>query len=165
MARSPRKPAGDWISVVEAGYSLDRDDSGWLARLLECIASEQWRDRSSAAFTFDLRPSGLAIKDVTVHGPPEIQDHLRCSLEVASPEALNEAYGTKSAAVGTVSELIFHLGDNKAKFDQVNAGFTTDVLRVAAHSGTGSGLGLTLLLDEVRGSTPNERRRWTYCAA
>jgi DNA-binding CsgD family transcriptional regulator len=165
MARSPRKPAGDWISVVEAGYSLDRDDSGWLARLLECIASEQWRDRSSAAFTFDLRPSGLAIKDVAVHGPPEIQDHLRCSLEVASPEALNEAYGTKSAAVGTVSELIFHLGDNKAKFDQVNAGFTTDVLRVAAHSGTGSGLGLTLLLDEVRGSTPNERRRWTYCAA
>jgi DNA-binding NarL/FixJ family response regulator len=165
MRPPPRRPAGDWISVVEAGYSLDHDDAAWLARLLECIASEHWTDRSSAAFTFDLRPSGLAIRDVAVHGSPEIQDHLRGSLEVASPEALNQAYGSKSAAVGTVSELIFHLGDNKAKFDEVNAGFTTDVLRVAAHSGTGSGVGLTLLLDEVRGSTPNERRRWTHCAA
>jgi len=165
MARSPPKPAGDWISVVEAGYCLDHNESAWLAQLLECIAREHWRDRSSAAFTFDLRPSGLAIKDVAVHGPPEIQDHLRGSLDVASPEALNQAYGSKSAAVGTVSELIFHLGDNKTKFDEVNAGFTTDVLRVAAHSGTGFGLGLTLLLDEVRGSTQNERRRWTRCAA
>jgi DNA-binding NarL/FixJ family response regulator len=165
MLRSPRKPAGDWISVVEAGYALDQADSAWLAQLLECIASEHWRDRSSAAFTFDLRPSGLAIKDVAVHGPPEIQDHLRGSLEVASPEALDQAYGGKSAAVGTVSELIFHIGDNKAKFNQVNAGFTTDVLRVAAHSGTGSGLGLTLLLNEVRASTQSERRRWTHCAA
>ncbi|HTV78411.1 MAG TPA: helix-turn-helix transcriptional regulator [Steroidobacteraceae bacterium] len=165
MARSPHKPSGDWIAVVESGYSLDHDDSVWLARLLDCIAREHWRDRSSAAFTFDLRPSGLAIKDVAVHGPSEIQAHLRGSLGVASREALDQAYGSRSAAVGTVSELIFHLGDNKARFNEVNAGFTTDILRVAAHSGTGSGIGLTLLLDEVRVSTQQERRRWTRCAA
>lgn len=156
---------GDWIAVVEAGYSLDGDDSAWLAKLLERVTHEQWRDRSSAAFTFDLSATGLAVRDVTVHGPPEIHDHLRGSLAVASPEALDRAYGSSSVAVGTVSELIFHIGDNEAMFNRVNSGFTVDVLRVTAHSGTGRGLGLTLLLDEVRKSTPAERRRWARCAA
>jgi DNA-binding NarL/FixJ family response regulator len=40
-----------------------------------------------------------------------------------------------------------------------------DVLRIVAHSGTGRGLGLTLVLDTVRNSTQTERRRWTRCAA
>src|ERR1700759_936544 len=105
MARSPRGTMGDWIAVVEAGYSLGQGDSTWLSHLLECIAQEHLCDRSSAAFTFDLNSSGLAIKDVAVHGPPKVQNHLRSSLEVASPEALRQAYGSKSAAVGTVSEL------------------------------------------------------------
>jgi DNA-binding CsgD family transcriptional regulator len=156
---------GDWIAVVEAGYSLDGDDSAWLAKLLERVAREHWRDRSSAAFTFDLSATGLAVRDVTVHGPPEIHDHLRGSLAVASAEALDRAYGSSSVAVGTVSELIFHLGDNEAMFKRINSGFTADVLRVTAHSGTGRGLGLTLLLDEVRRSTQAERRRWARCAA
>lgn len=165
MFRRSEKRVGDWIAVVEAGYSLDGDDSAWLANLLERVTCEHWRDRSSAAFTFDLSATGLAIRDVTVHGPPEIHDHLRGSLAVASAEALDRAYGSTSVAVGTVSELIFHLGDNEAMFKRVNSGFTADVLRITAHSGTGRGLGLTLLLDEVRKSTPAERRRWARCAA
>jgi DNA-binding CsgD family transcriptional regulator len=165
MIQRSGKRAGDWIAVVEAGYSLDNNDSAWLAKLLERIAHEHWWDQSSAAFTFDLSATGMVVRDVTVNGPPEIQDHLRGSLAVASAEALNRAYGSSSAAVGTVSELIFHLGDNEAMFKRVNAGFTEDVLRVAAHSGTGRGLGLTLLLDEVRTSTQTERRRWARCAA
>ena len=156
---------GDWIAVVEAGYILDGDDSEWLAQLLKRIAREHWRDRNSAAFTFDLSATGIAVRDVAVHGSPEIHDHLRGSLAVASPEALDRAYGGGSVAVGTVSELIFHLGDNEAMFKKVNSDFTADVLRVTAHSGTGRGLGLTLLLDEVRRSTQAERRRWARCAA
>jgi DNA-binding CsgD family transcriptional regulator len=165
MFRRSGRREGDWIAVVEAGYSLDGDDAAWLAQLLERVAREHWRDRSSAAFTFDLSAGGLAVRDVTVHGAPEIHEHLRGSLAVASAEALDRAYGSSSVAVGTVSELIFHLGDNEAMFKRVNSGFTADVLRVTAHSGTGRGLGLTLLLDEVRRSTHAERRRWARCAA
>src|SRR3984957_2518005 len=165
MIQRSGKRAGDWIAVVEAGYSLDSDDSAWLAKLLERIAHEHWWNQSSAAFTFDLSATGMVVRDVTVHGPTEIQDHLRGSLAVASAEALNRAYGSSSVAVGTVSEIIFYIGDNEAMFKRVNSGFTADVLRVAAHSGTGRGLGLTLLLDEVRRSTQTERRRWARCAA
>src|SRR3984957_12217650 len=165
MFRRSGKRVGDWIAVVEAGYSLDGDDSAWLAKLLERVAGEHWRDRGSAAFPFVLGATGVAVRDGTVHGPPEIHDHLRGSLAVASAEALDRAYGSSSVAVGTVSELIFHLGDNEAMFKKINSGFTADVLRVTAHSGTGRGLGLTLLLDEVRRSTQAERRRWARCAA
>ena len=54
MIRRSGKDWGDWIAVVEAGYSLDGDDAAWLAKLLERVSHEHWRDRSSAAFTFDL---------------------------------------------------------------------------------------------------------------
>ena len=165
MIRRSGKRAGDWIGVVETGYALDDGDTTWLAKLLARIIHEHWPDQRAAAFSFDLSAVGLTIRDVTAHGPPEIHDHLRSSLAVASSEALNRAYGSSSVAVGTVSELIFHLGDNEAMFQRVNSGFTADVLRIVAHSGTGRGLGLTLLLDEVRRSTQTERRRWARCAA
>ena len=59
MART--KQTGDWIAVLEAGYSLDGDDGAWLTGLLECVAREQWPDRFSAAFTFELGASGVVV--------------------------------------------------------------------------------------------------------
>jgi DNA-binding CsgD family transcriptional regulator len=165
MIRKSRLRGGDWIAVVEAGYSLDGDDPTWLHHLLDCIAREHWCGQSSAAFTFGLSATGFALRDVTVHGPPEIEDHLRASLAVVSPEGLNQAYGSGSASVGTVSELIFHLGNDEETFKKTNSGVVADVLRIVAHSGTGRGLGLTLVLDTVRSSTQTERRRWARCAA
>jgi DNA-binding NarL/FixJ family response regulator len=165
MIRKSGLRRGDWVAVVEAGYSLDGDDSTWLKHLLDCIAREHWGGRSSAAFTFGLSATGFALRDVTIQGPPEIENHLRASLAVVSPEGLNQAYGSGSAPVGTVSELIFHRAGDQQTFKKTNAGVVADVLRIVAHSGTGRGLGLTLVLDTVRNSTQAERRRWTRCAA
>jgi DNA-binding NarL/FixJ family response regulator len=165
MIRKSGLRRGDWIAVVEAGYSLDGDDPTWLSHLLDCVAREHWCGQSSAAFTFGLSATGFALRDVTIHGPPEIENHLRASLAVVSPEGLNQAYGSGSAPVGTVSELIFHRANDEETFKKTNAGVVADVLRIVAHSGTGRGLGLTLVLDTVRSSTQAERRRWTRCAA
>jgi DNA-binding NarL/FixJ family response regulator len=165
MIRKSGLRRGDWIAVVEAGYSLDGDDPTWLHHLLDCIAREHWRGQSSAAFTFGLSATGFALKDVTIHGPPEIENHLRASLAVVSPEGLNQAYGSGAVPVGTVSELIFHRANDEETFKKTNSGVVADVLRIVAHSGTGRGLGLTLVLDTVRNSTQTERRRWTRCAA
>jgi DNA-binding NarL/FixJ family response regulator len=165
MIRKSGLRRGDWIAVVEAGYSLDGDDPTWLHHLLDCIAREHWRGQSSAAFTFGLSATGFALKDVAIHGPPEIENHLRASLAVVSPEGLNQAYGSGAAPVGTVSELIFHRANDEETFKKTNSGVVADVLRIVAHSGTGRGLGLTLVLDTVRNSTQTERRRWTRCAA
>jgi DNA-binding CsgD family transcriptional regulator len=165
VIRRSSERAGDWISVVEAGYWLDSDDRTWLAGLLDCIAREHWRDQISTAFTFDLTSKGFTLRDVTIHGPPEIDDHLRASLAVVSPEGLNLAYGSGCAPVGTVSELIFHRAADEETFKRTNSGVVEDVLRVVAHSGTGQGVGLTLVLDKVRKSMQTERRRWTRCAA
>ena len=165
MIRKSGLRRGDWIAVVEAGYSLDGDDPAWLHHLLDCIAREHWCGQSSAAFTFGLSATGFTLRDVTIHGPPEIENHLRASLAVVSPEGLNQAYGSGSAPVGTVSELIFHRANDEETFKKTNSGVVADVLRIVAHSGTGLGLGLTLVLDTVRNSTQTERRRWTRCAA
>jgi DNA-binding NarL/FixJ family response regulator len=165
MIRKSGLRRGDWIAVVEAGYSLDGDDPTWLHHLLDCIAREHWRGQSSAAFTFGLGATGFALRDVTIHGPPEIENHLRASLAVVSPEGLNQAYGSGSAPVATVSELIFHRANDEETFKKTNSGVVADVLRIVAHSGTGRGVGLTLVLDTVRNSTQTERRRWTRCAA
>jgi len=151
--------------VVEAGYLLEGDDPAWLSGLLDCIAREHWRGQSSTAFTFDLTAKGFVLGDVTIQGPPEIGDHLRASLAVVSPEGLNLAYGSGCAPVGTVSELIFHRAADEETFKRTNSGVAADVLRVVAHSGTGRGVGLTLVLDQVRKSMQTERRRWTRCAA
>src|SRR5579859_1211687 len=42
-AMSGNGRTGDWVSVLEASYSLDGDDSAWLGGLLDCIAREHWR--------------------------------------------------------------------------------------------------------------------------
>jgi DNA-binding CsgD family transcriptional regulator len=165
MIRQSNKRLGDWISVVEAGYRLEGDDRAWVAALLDCIAREHWRDQISTAFTFDLTAKGFDLGDVAIHGPPEIEDHLRASLAVVSPEGLTLAYGSGCAPVGTVSELIFHRSADEETFNKTNSGVAADVLRIVAHSGTGRGVGLTLVLDKVRRSMQPERRRWTRCAA
>jgi DNA-binding CsgD family transcriptional regulator len=165
MIRTSGLRRGDWIAVIETGYSLDGDDPTWLNHLLDCVAREHWGGQSSAAFTFGLSASAFALRDVTIHGPAEIENHLRASLAVVSPEGLNQAYGSGSAPVGTVSELIFHRANDEETFKKTNAGIVADVLRIVAHSGTGRGVGLTLVLDQVRKSTQMERRRWTRCAA
>jgi len=159
------KRSGDWIAVLEASYSLDGDDPAWLDGLLDCVAREHWLDRLSAVFTFDLTPTDVNVREVRVHGPPEVYQSLYASMNGASPEGLNSVFRIGSV-VGTMSELVFgHLPDDERMFEEASAGVASDVLGVIVHSGTGRGLVLNLVLDERRASTPAERRRWTRCAA
>ena len=156
---------GDWIALLEAGYSLDGDDPAWLARLAECAARQHWQDRVSVAFTFDLGATGLTMKDLHVHGPPEVHAHVRAAMQGASAQGIDLLYRGK-VVVGTMSELIFsQLPDDQAMFREATAGTVADALGVIAHSGTGRGVVLNNVLDAPRNTTPAERRRWTRCAA
>ncbi len=163
MGRTKRK--GDWVAVLEAGYSLDGDESAWLAGLLDCIAREHWPDRMSAVFTFDLSGDGLAVGDVSVHGPPELYDVVRATMKGTSAKGIDRAYRA-GPVVSTVSELVSgQLPDDEAMFRETNAGIAPDVFGVVVHSGAGRGLVINLVLDAPRASTPVERRRWTLCPA
>ena len=156
---------GDWITLLEACYSLDGDDPAWLARLVGCAAQQQWPGRTAVAFTFDLHASGLVMKDLQVHGPPEVHAHVRAAMQGASARGIDTLYRS-NVVVGTMSELIFsRIPDDQAMFREATAGTVADVLGVVAHSGTGRGVVLNAVLDASRRSTPTERRRWTRCAA
>jgi DNA-binding CsgD family transcriptional regulator len=163
MSRTQR--TGDWIAVLEASYSLDGDESTWLAGLLDCIAREHWPERTSAAFTFDLNATGVVVGDVRVHGPPEVYDRVRATMRNASAEGIDRIFRT-DRVVGTMTEFVFNqLPDDEAMFRETNAGIAPDILGVVAHSGAGRGVVVNLVLDAPRVSTPAERRRWTRCAA
>jgi len=82
--RNPKRK-GDWIAVLEASYSLDGDDAAWLTGLLDCIAREHWPDRISAAFTFEMAATDVAVRDVRVHGPPQVYDRVRASMAGRRP--------------------------------------------------------------------------------
>ena len=163
MART--KQTGDWIAVLEAGYSLDGDDGAWLTGLLECVAREQWPDRFSAAFTFELGASGVVVGDIRAHGPPHLYDRVRASMDGASAEGLDRAFRS-GHVVSTISELVFsQFPADEAMFKTVNADTAPDILGVVVHSGDGRGVLINLVLDEPRASTLAERRMWTRCAA
>jgi DNA-binding NarL/FixJ family response regulator len=165
VSRSAKR-AGDWIAVLEAAYSLDGDDPAWLKALLQCIAREHWPERIAAAFTFDLSATAVAVRDVAVSGPPEVQKNVHATVNGLSANGIDRTYRT-GRAVGTFSEnIVGQLPDEEAMFREINAGVAPDILGVIAYSGTGGrGLSLNLILDAPRRSTSTERRRWTRCAA
>jgi DNA-binding NarL/FixJ family response regulator len=160
------KRTGDWIAVLEAGYSLDGDDGVWLTGLLDCVAREHWPDRLSTAFTFELGATGAPnIGDVRVHGPPQLHDRVRASMDGASVEGLDRAFRS-GRVVTTMSELVFNqIPADEAMFREVNADVGPDLLGIVVHSGDGRGVLINLVLDETRARTLAERRLWTRCAA
>ena len=163
MKRSKR--TGDWIAVLEAGYSLDGDDGAWLAGVLESVAREHWPDRISAAFTFELGATAVVVGDIRIHGPPQIYDRVRASMDGASTEGLDRAFRS-GRVVNTISELIFgQIPADEAMFKAVNADVGPDILGIIVHSGDGRGVLINLVLDAPRASTHAERRLWTRCAA
>jgi DNA-binding NarL/FixJ family response regulator len=159
------KRTGDWIAVLEAGYSLDGDEPAWLTGLLDCVAREHWPDRVSAAFTFEMGTSGVVVGDVRVQGPPEVYDAVRASMAGASAEGLDRVFRS-GRVVGTISELIFdQFPADAAMFKAVNAQVGPDILGIVVNSGEGRGLLINLVLDAPRASNLAERRLWTRCAA
>jgi DNA-binding NarL/FixJ family response regulator len=162
--RSSRRPVGDWISVLEAGYSLEGDDPAWLTNLLDCVAREHWSGQVSAAFTFELKPDGVDVGDVRVHGPAEIYDRVHATMNTASARGLDRVFRS-GQVVSTISEMVFgEIPGEEAGFRAINTGIE-DILGVTVQSGSGRGLQLCLVLDAVRAATAAERRRWTRCAA
>ena len=156
---------GDWVGLVEAGYSLDGDDTTWLARLAERAAGPYAPQAVSAAFTFELKASSLEVKELGVHGPPQTRDYVLAAMQGASREGIDLLYRSP-VVVGTMSELIFgRLPHDEAMVHEATAGTTPDILGVIAHSGTGRGVVLNVVLDAARHSTPMERRRWCCIAA
>jgi DNA-binding NarL/FixJ family response regulator len=156
---------GDWISVLEASYSLDGDERTWLAGLMDCVAREHWQDRISAGFTFDLGPTGLTIGEVSIQGPPDVHERVRATMNGASAEGVDLLFRAGNV-VSTVSETVFaHVPHDAAMFRRVNGETAPDILGMVAHNGAGRGVVVNLVLDAPRRSTPTERRRWTRCAA
>jgi len=160
----PRR-TGDWIAVLEAGYSLDGDEGAWLTGLLDCVVREHWPDRPSAAFTFEMGAAGVVVGEIRVHGPPQIYDRIRASMAGASAEGLDRAFRS-GQVVSTISELVFgELPADADMFKTVNADIGPDILGIVVQSGDGRGVLINLVLDEPRASTLAERRHWTRCAA
>ena len=159
------KRTGDWIAVLEAGYSLDGDEPAWLDRLLDCVAREHWPRGMSAAFIFGLEAEGLTVGHVSIQGPSELHDMVRRTMNGVSAEGIDRVFRT-GQVVSTLSEVAFgKLADDEAMFRANNAPLAPDILGVVVHSGAGPGLVLSMVLDSPRVSTLAERRRWTRCAA
>jgi DNA-binding CsgD family transcriptional regulator len=141
----------DWISLIEAGYSLEGDDQQWLDHVFECAKPLFDPTGAPDAWIFSVTPMTFALG---VGRTSRMAEAMRRKFhEAASPATIDFMYRT-GWMVGTASEVACPLIDH-----------SSDLMVVRCFSGTGWGVGLTVALPERRDSTILERKRWSQTAA
>ena len=155
----------DWISLIEAGYSLEGDDQQWLDQLFECAKPLFDPIGAPDAWIFSVTPTTFALG---IGRTSRMAEAMRRKMhEAASPATIDFMYRT-GWVIGTASEvacpLIDHLKLAQKAAGKIDEG-SSDLIVVRCFSGTGWGVGLTVALPERRDSTILERKRWSQVAA
>jgi DNA-binding CsgD family transcriptional regulator len=155
----------DWISLIEAGYSLEGDDQQWLDQVFECAKPLFDPIGAPDAWIFSVTPTTFALG---IGRTSRMAEAMRRKMhEAASPATIDFMYRT-GWAIATASEvacpLIDHLKLAQKAAGKIDEG-SSDLIVVRCFSGTGWGVGLTVALPERRGSTILERKRWSQVAA
>lgn len=156
----------EWIGLVEAVYDLSGDTDAWMDALLLAADPLLNDGQGVSAQLFRLRPVGVDIEHVAMHGGPRELDPLpRQTIEAGSPAALDIVYRSQIPA-GTMSQLVWsQLPKQAAVFEGATQGRFRDAVGIVAHSGTARGLALNAPLESPRSMADWEQRRWTQVCA
>ena len=155
----------DGISIIEAGYNLEGNDSQWLKRVLDQAAPLLGRDTNPLGWTFHCTPTTFNLGSFS-EGTPKALTHLaRMSHTLATEKSLDLTYRT-GTVIATASELVFpRLPDMHKMFKNLLKSRMRDLLVINCQSGVGSGASIGVLLKETSKATDQEKRRWPQIAA
>lgn len=155
----------DWISVVEAGYNLEGNDSQWLRRVLDQVSPLLGRGTNLLGWTFCFTPTTFTLGSFSEGAPKALTYVARMSHALATEKSLDLTYRT-GVVIATASELVFpQLPDMHRMFKSLLKGRMRDLLVINCQSGMGSGVSMGVLLKEASRATNQERRRWPQIAA
>ena len=155
----------DGISIIEAGYNLEGNDSQWLKRVLDQAAPLLGRDTNPLGWTFHCTPTTFNLGSFS-EGTPKALTHLaRMSHTLATEKSLDLTYRT-GTVIATASELVFpRLPDMHKMFKNLLKSRMRDLLVINCQTGVGSGASIGVLLKETSKATDQEKRRWPQIAA
>jgi DNA-binding NarL/FixJ family response regulator len=154
----------DWLSVIEAGYNLEGNDSQWLRRVLD-RASPLLRGAEPIGWTFKCTPTTFTLGCFAEGTSKALTYVARMSHALATEKSLDLTYRT-GVVIATASELVFpRLPDMHKMFKKLLKGHMRDLLVINCQSGVGTGVSIGVLLKESSRATEQERRRWPKIAA
>ena len=155
----------DWISVIEASYSLDGSHQEWLDNLYDCVRPLLDPGMGSSAWIFHCMPTAFRLGEHTTRAPRFLNALNRAGHGVAPEEWFDLTY-RGGHTVGTASELIYpRLPDRKRVFLGLTRGRSKDLFMAGGQSGTGFGVAFGVLLRDQRFPTAMERKRWPRIGA
>ncbi|HEU4855032.1 MAG TPA: helix-turn-helix transcriptional regulator [Nitrosospira sp.] len=155
----------DWVSVIEASYNLEGNDSQWLRRVLDQVSPLMGRGPEPMGWTFRCTPSTFSLGRFSEGTSKALTYVARMSHALASEKSLDLTYRS-GVVIATASELVFpRLPDMHKMFMKLLKGRLQDLLVINCLSGVGSGVSIGVLLKETSKATEQERRRWPQIAA
>ncbi|MGB0909225.1 MAG: LuxR C-terminal-related transcriptional regulator [Nitrospirales bacterium] len=153
----------DWISVIEAGYSLERSDDSWVNEVLDA-ASPIIRGWWPNCFVFHYTPETFHVEEVAARGPSFIIKKATKSLETLSPKLIDVLLRSGNF-VGTASSVFHKLPEQQDVFRRVTRGLIGDNLAFVAQSGSGRGICISMGLFKPTSATALECKRWPLIAS
>lgn len=156
---------GDWISLIEAAYSLAGSNQDWLDNLFDLARPLLDPGMGCTAWTFHCTPTTFRLVDHAKRASVLANAINRAGHAVA-PEAWFDLTYRGGHTVGTASELIYPRLPGRAHiFLGLTGGRSKDLFMAGGESGTGLGVAFGVLLREHRKPSAVERKRWPQLAA
>lgn len=158
------KPS-DWISLIEAGYNLEGNDSQWLKGFLDHVSKILNRGSEPVGWTFHCTPTTFKLGNFSEGTSKALTYAARMSHALSTVKSLDLTYRT-GVVIATASELVFpRLPDMHKMFFNLLKGRMEDLLVINCQSGMESGVSIGMLLKNTSQVTTHERRRWPQAAA
>lgn len=157
----------DWISLIEAGYSLEGDDQQWLDHLFECAKPLFDPAGVPDAYMYSVTPTTFAVG---IGRTSKSSEAIRLKINQAfSPEIIDLLYRS-DRILATGSEFLEHVIPREQYSSMLALVGEAESPRrdswgVTCPCGTGLGVGFTQFLNERRKTTATERKRWLQVAA
>ena len=161
--------AWDWVSVLEASYSLESDERAWAARVLEATSGIVRGGASPHAFRYNYTSTQFVVTDViragavdtpTAGPAPEKQRRERMS------EVVIDLVYRAGNQMGSVSDLVLNeFPQLISNFGRIHSGEIGDQIGMAAHSGTGEAIGFSYDFAQRASVDAAMQRRWARVAS
>jgi DNA-binding CsgD family transcriptional regulator len=157
----------DLVSVVEAAYSLDLDEPGWVGGIAEALRPAFDRGLGVTAWVFEKRGSEVTLRSFVSDSDPRFEGMVRFLHENGPSEGTEAAYG-RFPACASVSQM-FATAKNPEAWPffarNVRKVGVTDVVGLGAMDPSGIGVAIFWPSPTLETVTRAERSRWNRLAA
>ncbi|HTO52884.1 MAG TPA: LuxR C-terminal-related transcriptional regulator [Myxococcota bacterium] len=155
----------DWISLVEASYSLEGDVASWSDGVLQACGSLLGSDKGLVACHFRRTEADFEIESIHTRPSFGAEAAVRGILGSEGARVARDLVFRRGAEFAALSEQVPERADCVANvFRKMSGGRFSDGCGGIAHSGDGRAIAIGVPLRERRAAHPATRERWSQVA-